>query len=149
MAARRLVHHESGAPGMRPPPPAVRHESADERLRVALLEAVPPLGCPRALTPRPPEFAPVSLRILRFPGCAADSGGMRDDIAPVDAVRVGPGQFLLAAERVTGGLVFIVAGARFEVVGEPVSIGGDRFLATVQGPNGQLSAQLNVGHRVR
>lgn len=73
---------------------------------------------------------------------------MNDDVVPVAAVRVGPGHFLLAAERVTSGLVFIVDGARFEVLGEPVSIGGDRFLATIRGPIGQLSAQLQVGHRV-
>lgn len=73
---------------------------------------------------------------------------MSGDVVPVDAVRVGPGQFLLAAERVTAGVVFIVEGARFEVLGEPVSIGGGRLLATVRGPIGQLNAQLQVGHRV-
>lgn len=73
---------------------------------------------------------------------------MSDDVAPVDAVRIGPGRFLLAAERIDPGLVFIVDGARFEVIGEPVSIGRDRFLATVRGPIGQLSAQLQIGHRV-
>jgi hypothetical protein len=71
-----------------------------------------------------------------------------DDAVPVDAVRVGIGQFLLAAERVDVGLVFVVDGARYEVVGEPSNIGGDRYLATVRGPAGDLTAQLNVGHRV-
>jgi hypothetical protein len=41
---------------------------------------------------------------------------MNDDGVPVAAVRIG--QFLLAAERVTSGLVFIVDDARFEVIGE-------------------------------
>jgi hypothetical protein len=73
---------------------------------------------------------------------------MNDDVVPVDAVRVGPGQFLLAAEGVTIGLLFAVGGARFEVVSEPVNIGSGQFIATVRGPTGQLSAQLTVGHRV-
>ncbi|WP_328321862.1 hypothetical protein OHA70_25530 [Kribbella sp. NBC_00382] len=74
---------------------------------------------------------------------------MSDDAAePVSAVRVGIGQFLLAAERVVAGLVFVADGDRFEVIGEPMAIGGDRYLATVRGPAGDLTAQLNVGHRV-
>ncbi|MFI5712929.1 hypothetical protein [Kribbella sp. NPDC051620] len=74
---------------------------------------------------------------------------MSDDApVPVSAVRVGIGQFLLAAEHVDVGLVFLADGDRFEVVGEPTNIGGDRYLATVRGPAGDLTAQLIVGHRV-
>lgn len=73
---------------------------------------------------------------------------MSDNGAAVDAVRIGPGQFLLAAELVALGLVFVVDGDRFEVVGQPVDIGAGHYLATVQGPAGQLTARLQVGRRV-
>jgi hypothetical protein len=73
---------------------------------------------------------------------------MSDDVVPVDGIRVGPGQFLLAAEMVELGLVFVIDGDRFEVVGQPVDVGAGRYLATVQGSAGQLTAQLQVGRRV-
>jgi len=69
--------------------------------------------------------------------------------AEVQAVRVGPGSYLLAAEQIHVGLVFVVAGQRYEVIGEPTAIGGDRYFAAVRRPDGgRLTAQLQVGHKV-
>ena len=79
------------------------------------------------------------------------SGGIEDS-GPVDAVRVGPGQFLLAAEHVDVGLAFATAGQTFKVVSRPVDVGRGRFLATVDlvdgpGAGRQLTVQLQVGRR--
>jgi hypothetical protein len=91
--------------------------------------------------------------LLKDPERLAAVDAELDDLSdvPVDAVRAGPSEFLLAAQRVDVGLVFVVAGDQFEefeVVGEPTNIGGDRYLAIVRGPAGELRAQLTVGHRV-
>ncbi|ONI75826.1 hypothetical protein BWI15_08415 [Kribbella sp. ALI-6-A] len=78
-----------------------------------------------------------------------------DNTGPVEAVRVGPGQFLLAAERaeVEIGLVFATAGQTFEVVSRPVDVGSGRYLATVNlmagpGAGRQLTVEvLQAGPR--
>jgi sarcosine oxidase gamma subunit len=77
----------------------------------------------------------------------------KDDTGPVEAVRVGPGQFLLAAERIEMGLTFATAGQTFEIVSRPVDVGSGRFLATVNlvagpGAGRQLTVQVQVGPRV-
>jgi hypothetical protein len=73
--------------------------------------------------------------------------------AAVDAARIGPGQLLLAADRIAVGLLFAVANEIFEVVGQPVDIGAGRYLATVRTttgpkPGSELTAQLQVGYEV-
>lgn len=71
------------------------------------------------------------------------------DVVEVPAVRVAPGSYLLAADRVDVGLVFVVDGERYEVTGQPAAIGGDRYMAVVRRPDGgQLTAQLQIGRRV-
>lgn len=77
----------------------------------------------------------------------------KDHPGPVEAVRVGPGQFLLASERVEIGLMFATAGQTFEVVSRPVDIGSGRYLATVDlvagpGAGRQLTVQVHVGPRI-
>ncbi|MEU0095587.1 hypothetical protein [Kribbella sp. NPDC006257] len=76
-----------------------------------------------------------------------------EPVEPVEAVRVGPGQILLAAERVTVDLMFATAGQTFRIVSPPVDVGGGKYLATLvetAGPSEgrQLTAQLQVGRRV-
>jgi len=77
---------------------------------------------------------------------------MSDDAA-VPAVRIGPEQFLLAAERVAVGLDFAVAGETFTIVGDPAAIGGGRYLANIRATSGsktgtEFMAQLQVGHQI-
>ncbi len=71
--------------------------------------------------------------------------GQKYDV-PVDAVRVGPGQFLLATDRVDVDvdLIFATAGQTFRVITPPVNVGRGRYLPTVDlidGPGGRRSAQ--------
>lgn len=81
---------------------------------------------------------------------------MSDDAVPVPvhAVRVGPGQFLLAAGSVQAGLTFVVDVQTYVVVSGPVPVGTGTYLATVEvtagpGVGRQLSAQLQVGRKVQ
>lgn len=77
----------------------------------------------------------------------------QDEAAVVLAVRVGPGNFLLATDqRVTENLEFEIPPDRFRVVGTPVHLGKDTALATIRflaGPRAgaELTARLQTGHR--
>lgn len=69
--------------------------------------------------------------------------------APVEAIRVGPGRFLLSRCRIGIGLVFATAAQTFQVVSEPVMVGAGTFLATVAqiaGPGAQrrLTVELQT-----
>jgi hypothetical protein len=80
-----------------------------------------------------------------------DENGQR---TPIEAVRIGPGQFLLAAETLRSTTVFRVGDEIFEVASEPVAVGGGRYFATVEIRSGpasgrRLTAQLQVGRRVQ
>ena len=76
---------------------------------------------------------------------------MADDAeTPLDAVRIGPGQFLLDVEGVEAGTVFALEGRCFRVVSAPVTLSADNCLATVReiaGPDAgrQLTVQLRLG----
>ncbi|HEY3006049.1 MAG TPA: hypothetical protein VGJ44_27120 [Kribbellaceae bacterium] len=50
----------------------------------------------------------------------------------VEAIRVRPGEFLLATERIELGLEFTVAGSVYRVVDEPVSAGFRTAFAQVR-----------------
>jgi hypothetical protein len=66
---------------------------------------------------------------------------------PVEAVRVGPGDFILAAEQVELGTRFIVGGRTYEVVSVPRIVATQRYLANVQplDHGGPFGAFLRVG----
>jgi hypothetical protein len=67
----------------------------------------------------------------------------------VQALRGGPGVFILQAEQVHPGDFFQVDGERFEVGSELVPIGTGVFLAQVLTEDGRtLGVQLHVGRRV-
>ncbi|TCC51094.1 hypothetical protein E0H75_13215 [Kribbella capetownensis] len=77
----------------------------------------------------------------------------QDSGVPVDAVRAGPGQFRLAAERVEIDLLFATGGQTFRVISRPVDIGSGRYLVTVAvvagpGAGSQLTVQVQVGSRL-
>lgn len=73
----------------------------------------------------------------------------------VPAMRAGPGEFFLAAESAARGLVFFDDDAdRFEVLDDPVDLGGGTCFATVRQISGdragrEFAAQLYVGRRAR
>lgn len=67
----------------------------------------------------------------------------------VDAVRIGPGQFLLAVDGVEVDFVFALEGRRFRVISAPVVLTTNNYLATVReihGPDAgrQLTVQLRL-----
>jgi hypothetical protein len=72
----------------------------------------------------------------------------------VPAMGAGGGVFFLATQTVKRGLVFFDhVSDRFEVVSDPVDVGGGKYLATVRqltGTNADLerTVQLNVGRQV-
>ncbi|WP_112237837.1 hypothetical protein [Kribbella monticola] len=77
-----------------------------------------------------------------------------DAAVPIEAVQVGAGRFLLAAEAIAAGALFAVGDQTFRVVSEPVPVGGATYLANItatQGPRaGRLiTAALQVGRQVR
>lgn len=72
---------------------------------------------------------------------------------PVPAVRARPGEFMLAAEHVTTGLLFKCDDQTFEVVGEPTLVGTLAYMATVRvvagpGEGSELQALLRAGRRM-
>ncbi|WP_460662883.1 hypothetical protein [Kribbella swartbergensis] len=73
-----------------------------------------------------------------------------DGSAPVSAVRLGPGQFLLDVADVGHGLTFSVEGRTFRVVSTPLAANAGNYLVTVreiEGPDQgrQLTVQLRLG----
>lgn len=71
---------------------------------------------------------------------------------PVLAVRIGPGNYLVAAGRMQLGQRFAVDGRTFEVVAEPVPVAALTVLATVREVDGpdqdrEFTARLQGGER--
>jgi hypothetical protein len=68
----------------------------------------------------------------------------------VDAVRIGPGQFLLDLEGLGADTVFAVEGRRFRVISTPEALTANNYLVTVREISGpdvgrQLTVQLRLG----
>lgn len=72
----------------------------------------------------------------------------------VQAVRVGPVRFMLAAERITLGMRCTTGDQVYEVVSDPVTVGTGTYLTSVLlvgNPAGDrhLTVQLQIGRQVR
>jgi hypothetical protein len=79
---------------------------------------------------------------------------MKDDTdaAPIEAERLGPGQFFLDVERLQSGIAFSLEGRTFTIVSEPVALTTMNYLVTVHetaGPDAgrQLRVQVRLGRR--
>jgi hypothetical protein len=77
---------------------------------------------------------------------------MREDTAaaPIEAKRLGPGQFLLDTGHLRTGIAFSVEGRTFTIVAKPVELTTMNYLVPVHetgGPNvgRQLTAQVRLG----
>jgi hypothetical protein len=85
---------------------------------------------------------------------AYEGAAMSEDTAaaPIEAERLGPGQFLLDAELLRCGIAFSIEGRTFTVVSQPVALTKMNYLVTVRETHGpdagrQLRVQLRLGRR--
>lgn len=74
--------------------------------------------------------------------------------APIEAERIGPGQFLLDTALPRCGIVFSIEGRTFTVISQPAALARRNYLVTVRETEGpevgrQLTVQLRLGVRRR